>query len=98
MDDVVDLILYAARMTCFQTTLESQKILDDLTLAAEVKAALVNEFPTSEVTAKNGAVFVKIEIPLSQQEKTTNAIKIIAENIDGVKEVAVYVIPLIDVD
>jgi len=98
MDDVVDLILYAARMTCFQTTPESQKILDDLTLAAEVKAALVNEFPTSGVTAKNGAVFVKIEIPLSQQEKTTNAIKIIAENIDGVKEVAVYVIPLIDVD
>jgi len=98
IDDVVDLILYAARMTCFQTTPESQKLINDLTLAAEVKAALVNEFPTSGVTAKNGAVFVKIELPLSQQEKTTNAIKKIAENIDGVKEVGVYVTPLIGAD
>jgi hypothetical protein len=96
--DVVDLILYAARMPCFQTTPESQKIINDLTLAAEVKAALVSEFPTSRVTAKDGSVFVKIEIPLSHQEKTTNALKRIAENIDGVKEVNVYVTPLINVD
>jgi cytidylate kinase len=96
--DVVDLILYAARMPCFQTTPESQKIINDLTLAAEVKAALLSEFPTSRVTAKDGSVFVKIEIPLSHQEKTTNALKRIAENIDGVKEVNVYVTPLINVD
>jgi cytidylate kinase len=98
VDDAVDLILYAARMPCFQTTPESQKIINDLTLAAEVKAALVNEFPTSGVTAKDGAVFVKIETPLSHQEKTTNAIKRIVENIDGVKEVSVYVTPIIGVD
>ena len=96
--DAVDLILHAARMPCFQTTPESQKIINDLTLAAEVKAALVNQFPTSGVTAKDGSVFVKIEIPLSHREKTTDAIKRIAENIDGVKEVDVYVTPLIDVD
>jgi hypothetical protein len=44
-------------------------------LAAEVKAALVNEFPNSGVTAINGVVVVKIELPLSQQKKATNAIK-----------------------
>ncbi|MGB2927572.1 MAG: cytidylate kinase-like family protein, partial [Desulfobacterales bacterium] len=98
VDDAVGLILYAARMPCFKTTPESQKIINELTLAAEVKAALVNEFPTSGVTAKDGSVFVKIEIPLSHREKTTDAIKRIAENIDGVKEVDVYVTPLIDVD
>ncbi len=98
VDDAVGLILYAARMPCFQTTPESQKIINDLTLAAEVKAALVNQFPTSGVTAKDGSVFVKIEIPLSQQEKTTNAIKRIAENIDGVKEVSIHVMPLMGTD
>ena len=98
INDVVGLVLYAARMTCFQTTPESQEIMNDLTLAAEVKASLVNEFPTSGVTAKNGVVFVKIELPLSQQGKTTNAIKKIAENIDGVKEVGIYVTPLMGVD
>jgi translation elongation factor EF-1beta len=63
-----------------------------------VKAVLVNDFPTSGVTAKDGAVFVKIEIPLSQQEKTMDAIKRIAENIEGVKEVDVYATPLLGVD
>lgn len=94
VDDAVGLILYAARMSCFQTTPESQKILDDLTLAAELKAALVDEFPTSEVTAKDSSALVKIEIPLSQQEKATDRIKQIAETVPGVKEVNVHVIPL----
>jgi hypothetical protein len=94
----VGLILYAARMPCFQTTPESQKIINDLTLAAEVKAALVNEFPTSMVKAKDGAVHVKIETRLSYQEQTINSIKRIAEGIDGVKEADVYVSPLIGVD
>ena len=98
VDDAVDLILYAARMPCFQTTPESQKIINDLALAAEVKAALAEEFPTSEVTAKDGSAFVKIEAPLSQQEKVTNGIKRIAENVAGVKEVSIHVIPLMGAD
>ena len=98
VDDAVGLILYAAKISCFQTTPESQKILNDLTLAAEVKTALVNQFPHFRRPAKNGDVFVKIKIPLSQQEKTTKAIKKIAENIDGVKVVGVYVTPLMGVD
>jgi cytidylate kinase len=73
-------------------------ILDDLTLAAELKAALVDEFPTSEVTAKDSCAFVKIELPISQQEKATDKIKQIAETVPGVKEVDVYVIPLIGAD
>ena len=98
VDDAVSIILYAARLSCFQTTHESQKIINNLTLAAEVKAALVNEYPTSTVTAKDGAVHVKLETRLSHQEKTINSIKSIAEGIDGVKAVDVYVSPLIGVD
>ncbi len=98
VEDAVDLILYAARMSCFQTTPESQMIIDNLALAAEVKAALVNEFPTSEVTAENGAVHVTLKVRLSNQTKTIDAIKTIAARVDGVKTVDVYASPLIGVD
>jgi cytidylate kinase len=98
VEDAVDLILYAAKMPCFQTTPESQKIIDDLTLAAEVKAALVNEFPSSEVNAKDGNVRITIEVRLSNQAKTTDAIKAIVAGIEGVKTVDVYASPLIGVD
>lgn len=96
--DAVDLIVHAAKMPCFQTRPTSQKIIDDLTLAAEVNAALADEFPTSEVTAKDGVVFTKVKTPLSHQEKTTDAIIKIAETIDGVKEVNVSITPSIGVD
>jgi cytidylate kinase len=98
VDDAVSLILYAARMSCFQTTPESQKILDDLTLGAELKAALVDEFPTSEITAKDGSALVKIGIPLSQLEKATDKIKQIAETVPRVKEVNIHAIPLMGAD
>jgi len=75
-----------------------KKILDDLTLAAELKTALVDEFPTSEVTAKDSSAFVKIELPLSQQQKATNRIKQIAETVPGVKEVNVHLIPMMGAD
>jgi cytidylate kinase len=52
--DAVSLILHTARLPCFQTTRKSQRIIDNLALAAEMKAALVEEFPTSEVSAEGG--------------------------------------------
>jgi cytidylate kinase len=96
--DAVDLILHAAKMPCFQTKPESQKIIDDLTLAAEVNAGLADEFPTSEVTATDGAVFIKVKSPLSHQEKTTEAITRIAESVNGVEEVNVSITPSVAVD
>ena len=98
VDDAVGIILYASRLSCFQTTPESQKMMDDLALAAEVKAALVDEYPTSTVTAKDGDVHVKVEIRLTHQTKVINSIKSIAEDIDGVKDVDIYVNPLIGID
>ena len=83
---------------CFQTTPESQKIINDLALAAEVKAALVDEFPSSTVTAKDGDVHVNVEIRLTHQTKIVNSIKSIVEGIDGVKDVDVYLNPFIGVN
>ena len=98
VDDAVGLILHAAKMSCFQTTPESQKIINDLALAAEVKAALVDEFPTSTVTAKDGDVHVNVEMRLNHQTKIVNSIKSIVNGIDGVKDVDVYLNPFIGVN
>ena len=94
VDDAVDLVLHASRFPCFQTTHESQKMVDDLALAAEVKAVLVNVFPNSETSAKDGVVLVTIEAPVIQEEQITNKIKsIIHGKVTGFKEVRVHIIP-----
>ena len=66
VDDAVALILQAAKLPCFRTTPSSQKILDDQSLAARVQAALVEEFPTARVSAKEGEFFVDIKGDLTK--------------------------------
>jgi len=94
VDNAVDLIIQAAKFPCFQTTPESQRIVNDLALAAEVKAVLVNVFPNSETSAKDGVVLVNIEAPIIQEEQIVNKIKsIIHEKVTGLTDVRVHVIP-----
>jgi cytidylate kinase len=93
VDDAVSLILYAARFPCFQTTPESQRKIEDLALAAEVKAALVSEFPNSEASAKEGVVMVTVEGPVIQEKPLNERITGIVEKVPGVKEVRVHLIP-----
>jgi cytidylate kinase len=93
VDDAVALILHASRFECFQTTKESQKMIDDLALAAEIKTKLVDIFPNAETSAKDNIVLVTIEAPLIQEEKITQKIKETIGEVDGVKEIKVHVIP-----
>jgi cytidylate kinase len=78
VDDAVNLILCAAKLPCFQTTPESQRVLDDLTLAAQVQAALVEDFPTVEVDAHGSEVYVSIKGSLAEQEEVIGSIKRLA--------------------
>jgi cytidylate kinase len=93
VDDAVGLILHAARLPCFQTTEDSRKKLENLALAAEVKAALVNQFPFAETSADGGHVHVKIEAPVIQEEMISKEVKKIAEKIAGVEDLTVHISP-----
>jgi len=58
VDAATKLICQTVAATPFQTTPESQRLMDDLTLAAKVKIALLQMAPDIEVEAKDGAVTV----------------------------------------
>ena len=95
VDDVVSLIMHAASLACFATTSDSQQIIDNLSVAAEVKAALVHDFPTAKTKAEDGIVLITIEAPLIQKDELTERVTSIVEPIPGVKEVRVDVTPLL---
>lgn len=82
VDDAIDGICHFAQMETFKTTAESQKAIDDLVLAAEVKAALINLVPQIKVIARDGIVVVGTNLPLgsSQIEK----LKEVGASISGV--------------
>ncbi len=99
VDDAVDLICQAIRKPVFQTTPESQKILNNKLLAAKVHAAIVKVLPVAKVTADGGVVRItaddgiimigSTEAPLNVNHEMLYEVKTIAERTEGVEEVII---------
>jgi cytidylate kinase len=92
VDCAVELILHAVKSSCFTTTAPSQKILDDQTLAARVQAALVEDFPTVRVIAKDGELFVDIKGNLTEEQEIIARVRRIASNVAGIEVKMQYLI------
>jgi len=88
VDDAVDTICRLAQSRAFQTTPESRRVLDDLLLAAEIKAAVVEIEPMLNVTAENGVVHISnIEVAKKIKPNVLAEIKAVASGKEGVRKV-----------
>lgn len=86
VDDAVDIISNTIKLPCFQTTSEGQRQVENLALAAQVQATMF-EFPTANVSAKDGSVLVSLKAPVDQQEEITLNIENLIRKIPEVKEI-----------
>jgi hypothetical protein len=87
VDDAVDLLRTAVRRPAFQKTAASQKILNDLALAARVLGNLVTLAPRIDVRADNGVVVVTASsLPTA---RAAEEIRRLAGAVEGVQEVRV---------
>jgi hypothetical protein len=93
VDDAVEIICNTVRLEHFQTTPESQRVIDDLALAAEVTSRLVNSYPDAAVTACQGATTVRVSTSGMDETKVAREITAIVEEIEGVTEVSVETVP-----
>ena len=91
VDDAVEVICNTVSLDTFKVTPESQREIDDLAIAAEVKAAIINIKPDVHVSCTDGVVNVKTRAPLSKEESLIEDIRRLAMAIEGVKEVKVDV-------
>ena len=94
VEDAVDMVCDIARLDRFQTTPESQKAVDDLAIAARVKAALMSVKPELQVCAEDGVVFVRGKAPLLEERYLAEEIKKVSGGIPGVKETRIDVFPI----
>ena len=70
----------------------SQKTMEDLVLAAKVKAAIINEWARVNVKAHDGEVFVQAKVPIERETSIERKIVKTARNVSGVKKVTVSLI------
>ncbi|MEJ2023689.1 MAG: cytidylate kinase-like family protein, partial [Deltaproteobacteria bacterium] len=92
-DDAAEVICNTAGLETFGTTPESQRAMEDLCRAAEVRAALMDREPDVDVVASDGIVQVHTAALLTEGEKLMKDIEAIAKSVEGVTEVKVAVKP-----
>ena len=86
VDDAVDILFDTVQKQNYQATEESLKMVDDLALAAKVKANLVRIAPKIQVAADHGRIFIS-EIHDTFVAKNKTQINTIAKQVEGVEEV-----------
>ena len=95
VDQAVAIILHALEQACFKSTPESRRLLDDKALAARVEASLVKVFPKVIADAGNGEVFINVRGSLADKKNIAEKVILLAEKVDGVKNIQVNIVPFI---
>jgi len=93
VDDAVDLIAHAADLEHFKTTDRSRQAMDDLLLAAEVKAALIQVRANVDVSAEEGSVLVRTRAPESVEVELVRKMEKAAKKVPGVKDIRFQITP-----
>ena len=94
VDDAVNLICNSVSLRQFRTTAESQKAMDDLALAAEVKAALIDKKPDADISAHDGVISIKTKAHESQESALKRDMETLIRRIPGIKEIKIEVKPV----
>ena len=82
--DAVDFICQAAGLPQFRTTKESQRKMDDLALASQMKAALVDDYPGISVTAEYGNILIYTKADDRLAHKLEEKAKSLCRDIEGI--------------
>jgi len=93
-DDAADIICHTASLEHFKTTPESQKSIEDLALAAEVRAELFDLCPYVETSANDGIVSVVARVHEYQRSNISPELISKAERVNGVKGIKMKVLPI----
>jgi len=88
-EDAVDTICQISGLKQFQTTHESKRAMDDLALTVKVKNVLIEVKPRVDVYIEDKFVYLKTEVPLSQDSEIVNKMGEIRKKNPDVKGIKV---------
>lgn len=89
IEDAVDTICRISGLKQFQTTSESKSAMDDLALTVKVKNFLIDVKPSVEVHIENRFVYLKPDVPLTQESEIVNKMGEIMKTIPDIKGIQV---------
>lgn len=90
VEDAVDFICQAAGHEQFKTTKESQQKMEDLALACQVKAALIEQFPDIALTSEYGNVLIYTKAGDRQASKLEKRVKSLVREIEDINNLEIH--------
>ncbi|VFQ46477.1 AAA family ATPase [Desulfoluna butyratoxydans] len=87
VEDCVTIIRNTADLAYFRESGETKNRLENLALAATVRASLVNRYYNAEVTTREGSVVIKLPDPVTKVDKTKEEIRALLTEIKGIKDI-----------
>ena len=93
VNDIVESIAQFSELPYLQTTAESQKKIEQLMLAALVKAAIVYELPKAEVSCQDDVCYVNVNADVGLENHIQQIVKEKASSVKGIQDLKVYVAP-----
>ena len=93
VDDAVDIICETAAKPKFRALPESQKAIENLALAAEIRAALLDNYPGCAVVAQGKSVEIFVRYTLHTDTMSPDKVTDQVLKIPGVSTVSVILIP-----
>ncbi len=91
--NAVDIICDAVAQPLFRATAESQQAIENLALAARVRATLIRDYSSCEVIANGGNVEISVQVSSYPDTRIAETIKRKALSITGVSSISVKLIP-----
>jgi len=90
VDDAVDMICQTAGREPFRTTDSSRHMMDDLALACQVKAALIDQIHDIAVTSEYGNVIIYTKTQERLGQSLKKKVKTLEKEIEGINNLEVH--------
>jgi cytidylate kinase len=95
VDDAVDMICDCVSKEQFRTTPESQRMMEDLTLSAAIKKALIDVDPDLTVCVDNGIAHIETQAAISAEETLVNEIRQVTDTFEEISDVKITCHPIV---
>ena len=95
IEEAADVICCTVKLDRFQTTVQSQPTMDDLALAAQIRARLIERYPRVNSAARQGVAYIALEGGTASEEK---AIRDVVAQIPRAKKIETKLYPLMTPD
>jgi len=95
VEDIVDSIATTLQKDYMQNTPQSQKKIEDLAKASEIKTSLIKEFPSVEAQVEGETAIIRVQGSLEQEEYLKRSVREQLPTIRGIQDVRTSVVPWI---